>query len=208
MADFYIAFKETIKKEGGYVNDPKDSGGETFMGIARKIHLEWDGWIIVDASKKHIKSDAGLSGMLLANECLIELVENLYVKKYWNRIKGFNIEDNLQIIANYLFESAVHIGVRNAIRCLQRALNILNYDTKKYPELKEDGIIGRKTLGILNAYFISNKRELEYLILAFRGFLVKFYLNLVRKRTKDERFIRGWLKRADWQMDSGSSGLS
>ena len=31
MADFDIAFAEVIGLEGGYVNDPKDAGGETLL---------------------------------------------------------------------------------------------------------------------------------------------------------------------------------
>ena len=31
MANFDIAFRRTISAEGGYVNDPDDKGGETYM---------------------------------------------------------------------------------------------------------------------------------------------------------------------------------
>lgn len=41
------------------------------------------------------------------------------------------------------------------------------------------------------------ENELRYLFLAFKGFLTWHYLQLVRKRKKDEVFIRGWLNRVE-----------
>ncbi|MFM7564688.1 MAG: glycosyl hydrolase 108 family protein, partial [Planctomycetota bacterium] len=38
MADFAIAFDETMINEGGYVDDPDDRGGETYRGVARRFH--------------------------------------------------------------------------------------------------------------------------------------------------------------------------
>ena len=32
------AFKEVAAIEGGYVNDPQDTGGETYKGISRVNH--------------------------------------------------------------------------------------------------------------------------------------------------------------------------
>ena len=42
---------KTLETEGGYVNDPSDSGGETYCGIARNSNPKWEGWKIVDAHK-------------------------------------------------------------------------------------------------------------------------------------------------------------
>ena len=51
MADFKKALTETLRHEGGYVNDPKDPGGETYKGISRKNHPDWEGWNIIDEKK-------------------------------------------------------------------------------------------------------------------------------------------------------------
>lgn len=37
MAIFNSAFKITMGNEGGYANNPDDSGGETYAGIARNF---------------------------------------------------------------------------------------------------------------------------------------------------------------------------
>ena len=36
MAKFDEEFDKVILAEGGYVNDPDDAGGETYLGISRK----------------------------------------------------------------------------------------------------------------------------------------------------------------------------
>ena len=52
MADFNQAFQLVIAHEGGYVNDPDDPGGETYKGVARKIHSKWEGWQNIDILKR------------------------------------------------------------------------------------------------------------------------------------------------------------
>jgi lysozyme family protein len=44
MAEFNPALEKVLSHEGGYVVDPNDPGGETYKGVARKIHSKWDGW--------------------------------------------------------------------------------------------------------------------------------------------------------------------
>mgnify|MGYP002957326922 CR=1 FL=1 len=38
MANFNEEFKKVILVEGGYVNDPDDAGGETYLGISRRYN--------------------------------------------------------------------------------------------------------------------------------------------------------------------------
>jgi hypothetical protein len=51
-ADFSAALSLTLAKEGGYVNNKKVRGGETYCGINRKSHRRWEGWKIID--KNHL----------------------------------------------------------------------------------------------------------------------------------------------------------
>ena len=48
MARFDEAIKKILDHEGGYVNNPKDKGGETYMGISRKAHPKSKVWSIID----------------------------------------------------------------------------------------------------------------------------------------------------------------
>ena len=45
-------FKKTMGHEGGYAFHELDRGGETYKGIARNFHKNWEGWKIVDNCKK------------------------------------------------------------------------------------------------------------------------------------------------------------
>ena len=42
MAHFERAIDKTLAWEGGYVNDPKDPGGETKYGISKRAHPDVD----------------------------------------------------------------------------------------------------------------------------------------------------------------------
>lgn len=53
MANFDKEFEKVVFVEGGYVNDPDDAGGETYLGISRKNNPKWSGWISIDQLKKH-----------------------------------------------------------------------------------------------------------------------------------------------------------
>jgi len=118
MADFHIAHKKTARNEGGYANDPADRGGETWKGIARKFHPNWPGWKIIDEYKiyKDFKS------RLARDEHLDKLLLEFYRVEFWNRIRGDEIRH--QIVANSLYDSAVNMGVSQAIKLAQRALKV------------------------------------------------------------------------------------
>ena len=47
MAEFKISLQKTLAHEGEYVNDPVDSGKETYRGISRANHGNWKGWSII-----------------------------------------------------------------------------------------------------------------------------------------------------------------
>ena len=51
MANYNIAYNKVIKIEGGYVNDPDDAGGETYMGISRKFNPNAKFWKVIDEIK-------------------------------------------------------------------------------------------------------------------------------------------------------------
>jgi lysozyme family protein len=88
MAVFTPAFNLSKVNEGGYVNDPRDLGGETYRGVARKFHPNWSGWAVIDAMKKtkpipKFYTDATLD----------KHAEAFYRKEYWNNMLGDLIND-------------------------------------------------------------------------------------------------------------------
>jgi len=116
MAEFLAAYKETLAAEGGYVKDPDDNGGETYCGISRKNHPNWEGWKIVDSYKplKH--------GRIINDVNLISLVRTFYYKNFWQPIDGDKLED--QALAKKAYDIGVNRGVRTSTKDLQEVLGI------------------------------------------------------------------------------------
>ena len=122
MSDYKQALKHVLSKEGGYVNDPDDSGGETYKGVARKMWPKWDGWAGVD-SKDWDRADS--------------CIESFYKNNFWNPCKLDLIENNE--VATSIFDFAVNAGVVTSILMAQKASGCTS-----------DGIIGGGTVNAIN----------------------------------------------------------
>ena len=101
-----ISFDEiidiTLKHEGGYVHDPKDLGGETNFGIAKRFYPEVD---IKNLTKEEAK--------------------DIYRRDYWVRNKVEELPENLRHI---FFDMCVNQGRGTAVKILQRACNAKGAD--------------------------------------------------------------------------------
>lgn len=94
---FERALNLILDHEGGYVNDPKDPGGETKYGISKRAYPHLN---IRDLTKQQ----AG----------------EIYRKDYWNKVRGDSIPPAVAIVA---FDIAVNMGVSVAIKMLQGAVD-------------------------------------------------------------------------------------
>lgn len=98
MNAFETALARVLAHEGGYVNDPKDPGGETKYGISKRAYPEVN-------IKALTKAQAG----------------ELYRRDYWDAIKGDQLHP---AVAFQVFDAAVNHGVSWASRTLQRAVRV------------------------------------------------------------------------------------
>lgn len=114
MANFEEAYLRTCKFEGGYANNPADTGGETYKGISRKNNPKWEGWSIIDSYKKKSNFPKNLD----SDTKLQELVKSCYRENYWNPVKGDNIRN--QKVANDMYDMAVNAGVATSIKLSER----------------------------------------------------------------------------------------
>lgn len=92
------AINHTLEFEGGYVNDPKDSGGETKYGISKKAYPYVD-----------------------IPNLTIEQAKQIYKKDYWDRCKCDYLPDALSVA---VFDFAVNSGIKTAIKKLQIVLGV------------------------------------------------------------------------------------
>ncbi|MCB1923722.1 MAG: hypothetical protein KDJ27_08240 [Gammaproteobacteria bacterium] len=189
MATFGEAFEITSAHEGGYVNDPVDRGGETYRGIARVHHPDWYGWQRVDV----LRRSTGFPHSLDRDAALQKAVEDFYKDTFWDRFKGDDIPD--QALANELYDTAVNMGVRRAVRFLQSSLNLLNRDQKDYADLVVDGWFGDKTLATVQM-LLENDRSSDMLVKMMNIQQGARYVEIMAGDTRQERFARGWIKRA------------
>jgi lysozyme family protein len=95
---FDEAFEKLIAHEGGYVNDPRDPGGETKFGISKRSYPHED-----------------IKALTLAR------AKEIYHRDFWAAC-GI---DGLPPAARFdVFDTAVNSGRGTAIRLMQKALNV------------------------------------------------------------------------------------
>lgn len=141
MADFEKAFAKTIKAEGGYVNNPNDKSGETYMGITRKNHPKLKMWETIDILKD-ILNIKDLNTSLKRNKVIQDEIKNIYRKNYWNPLKLDQIYS--QRIANQFFDISVNCGTYAAIKAMQRVAGV-----------KETGKLDDKTID----YYVKRHKK-------------------------------------------------
>lgn len=98
MTAFDDAFAAVIGIEGGYTNDPDDSGGETKYGISKTAFPNVD-----------IKN------------LTLDQAKNIYFDNYWTPSKCQVLPGH---IGAQVFDFAVNAGVSEAAKTLQRALGV------------------------------------------------------------------------------------
>src|SRR5713226_8002006 len=138
MANFEIAVTALLKLEGSYVNDPQDTGGETYSGISRKNWPAWVGWSKLDQHKLL----PGFPDTLRDDTRLSAMVKAFYSEQFWDNY--FN-QINSQAIADKLLAMSVNFGKETAVSLLQRALGYLQGKL-----VIEDGKFGPRTLDFIN----------------------------------------------------------
>lgn len=174
MASFDIAFEKIKELEGGYVNNPADSGGETFVGISRRWNPSWGGWVIVDHEKESIHNLSELSKSLLSNVNIIELVKVFYKFAYWD----FDTIDSQEVV-NKVCSIVINFGKSRGIHLLQSSLGSVTVD----------GQLGPKTIAAVN--------DADPIILLHELSVnaIMAHVDLVMRKPDQHAFLRGWIRR-------------
>ena len=189
------AFNKLMKHEGGYVNDPKDPGGETVAGISRRFHPLWKGWKKVDelTDKKIIK--------VLLKKCyrdgaFLNSIKDFYYNNYW---KKFNCDKMPYDLAAVLFDTGVNMGKVRAAKMLQELWNRSN----NIPcMLKVDGKIGLRTLLVVKELYADPGNAM--VVNTYIEDRIEIYFDLCEAKPVKYKFLRGWLRRcADYIVVEG-----
>ena len=96
-ANYQKCLDMILHHEGGYVNHPKDPGGETNLGVTKRVYEEWGG-------TKDMK------------DLEVEDVAPIYRKNYWDRIKADELPSGLDLC---VFDFGVNAGTGRSAKYLQ-----------------------------------------------------------------------------------------
>lgn len=186
MGDFLTAYKITSVVEGGYANNPNDTGGETYKGIARNVETAWTGWAIIDAIKAKVGTDAAaINKAAEADKVLQALVLSVYKTNYWDALNLTFLQD--QRLCNELYDTGVNMGIGTAAKFLQRVLNVA---TKT--DLEVDGKIGKNTLTVVNNLNATDRYMVWKLFNCLQG---ERYIGICEHNPKQKVFLRSWASR-------------
>jgi lysozyme family protein len=123
MANFETALAKTLIHEGGYVNDPSDSGGETNFGISKRSYPNVN-------IKALTKETAG----------------EIYERDFWNALNCGQINDDA--LASKVFDLAVNCGTETIGKMLQEAVCSTGLTVKVDGKI---GPVTIRTINMLNA---------------------------------------------------------
>lgn len=96
--NFDRAFEIIIGHEGGYVNDPRDPGGETKYGISKRAYPAED-----------------------IQNLTLDRAKFLYKRDYWDAVDAESIPGAARLM---VFDCSVNCGVTTAKKILQRAVEV------------------------------------------------------------------------------------
>ena len=118
--NFDQSFEMVLKHEGGYVNDPRDPGGRTNLGVTQRA---WEGYV-----GKPVDED-------FMRKLTPEGVKPFYKAMYWDKIKGDQLPNGVDYAA---YDLAVNSGVGRAAKFLQTIAGVM-----------ADGVLGPKSMGAI-----------------------------------------------------------
>ena len=120
-----------LHHEGGYVNHPKDPGGETNMGVTRRVYENW--CLEQDLFQKDMK-DLEFSD-----------VAPIYKQNYWDRCKCDSLPNGVDLC---VFDMGVNAGTGRGARFLQKCVGSVS-----------DGAVGPNTLRQVDEWIAMRGEE-------------------------------------------------
>lgn len=162
-----------------FVNDPDDPGGATNFGISLRFlnsiglagDIDGDGDVDADDIRAMTLERAG----------------QIYIKHFW---EDTHIDQLPPRLAVKVFDMAVNMGPKQAIKILQRTLNAIGHT------VAVDGVIGPQTLKAIDAGFAAD-HLMQKLMDDLRLSVGAFYDLLVKKHPVFQKYQRGWQRRAE-----------
>lgn len=168
MASFETAYQIVAGHEGGYQNNPNDSGNYNSLG--QLVGTNWG--ISAPVYESFVGYPPTQSDMQTMS---ISTAKAIYKQRFWDVIKGDQI--NNQSVATILFDGRVNHGSFGVV-LMQRILGV-----------EDDGVVGPITLSAINS---ANP---QWLFNEYKQAREDFYNYLVNQDPTQIVFLNGWLAR-------------
>lgn len=161
--------------EGGYSNDPNDSGGATNHGITEQV------------AREH-----GYTGTM--QSLPKELAQDIYIESYIKKPRYDLVLAASPAVGTKLVDAGVNAGPGRASKWFQQSLNDLSRAGRDYQQINVDGAVGGQTLAAYRALEAKRGRikacELTLKLLdTYQG---AHYASLAKGQA-NASFLVGWL---------------
>ena len=160
MAEAQKLVPLVLRWEGGFVNDPDDSGGATMKGVTLATFRKFYG---ADKTVEDLKQITDAQWL------------HIFKTGYWDKFRGDDIDD--QSVANMCVDWLYNSGIA-AIKRVQKIVGVA-----------DDGIVGDKTIGAINA------RPAGPLFEQIKAARIAFVETIARNNPSQRKFLQGWLNR-------------
>jgi lysozyme family protein len=152
---------DIIRREGGYVNHPDDRGGPTKFGITQSTLADWRGRQV---TAKDVEA------------MTVDEARRIYRALYIDKPGLAALPEPLR---GLVVDTAVHSGVKTAVRLLQQSLGVTVMD----------GILGPVTMTAVQG---ANVAWLYRKMLAER---IRYLGEVIKVRPANAVFAKGWMAR-------------
>lgn len=193
------AVRKLLAIEGGFVDDPKDRGGATKYGISLRF-LAAEGSFDEDGDGKadfDLDLDGDIDGQDIRKLTRGDAIF-LYHRCFWTPLQA---DTFTAPIGEMLFDQAVNGGAQAARKLLQRAINecilLMPASKTRISLLKVDGAIGEQTRTALRTVLAWKSLGVPAMVTAYRDAVRERYHAIARRFPSQQRFLKGWLARAD-----------
>jgi lysozyme family protein len=160
---------DVIRREGGFVDHPRDRGGPTNFGITQAT------------LSRHLGRPASADDVRRLSRAV---ASEVYRRDYFEAPRLDRLPARAQ---PFVFDAAVNHGPRRAIRFVQQVC-----DAAGFGPLAIDGVCGPRTA---QAAGEADRVMGDWLLAALVEERRNFYLALVQRDPGQRVFLRGWLNR-------------
>ena len=180
------AIEEVLQHEGGFVNDPDDTGGMTICGVSRNNNEDWKGWEYVDQYlSAHMDPKA-----MHEDKAIMNFVQDFYTQRYLQNVPAYL---NASPLAIMMFSADVLCGHKQAVKFLQYSINDSVKSKGGESVIVADGVSGDKTAtAFITLDLLPPQGEL---VRHFYVLILAFFIGLADRKPTNVKYLKGWYNR-------------